>query len=446
MGHLRAIYALRLRVGLLCVLSLFFVVAINQPEDDAPNWTISKLTRPNDDLNPQWSPDGRQIAFVGHHAGNPEVYVWDMAHDTVRNVSRSLRDDYNPIWSPDGEYIAFYHRTQPYSSQPNQLRIAHLKTGRLRAVSDHVGAIFDVKWSDDSRRLWFRMDSAYYAYDVARHELRELYHISTPNTFFNYVSASPNGQWVLIVVTQYSTDTHITDTREYLLDTNTGTAQRFPPTEDIAWRLVWSRDSSQFAFTSGALPDPFHLQIFDIPSHTIRSVSESISDYPQAWDWSFDNRLVWTETTQVGYELHTTIWVGDRLNHPIRDLFTIHHPVDLVRWSPTENLVAFQTYAGVYVLDAARSGALHQYVQGIGKISGITWSPDGRYIATHIVGLPGRATHVTAVSNVHTGELAVYDDNTYMRDAPQWSGASSQLAFSSGDWGKSDLVVVTMPE
>jgi Tol biopolymer transport system component len=442
MRRLRAIQAPHLRVGLLAVLSLFFVVALNQPDDDAPGWTINRLTRPNDDLNPQWSPDGRGIAFVGHHEGNPEVYVWDMARDTVRNVSRSLRDDYAPLWSPNGEYLAFLHRPQPYTAQPNQLRIVHLDTGRLRAVTDHLGAIDAVKWSDDSRRLWFRMDSAYYVYEVASRDLRELYHISTPNTYFDTFVVSPDGRWAVIGITHFERDSPAMYVHIYLLDTTSGALEETPFSQFRLWQVVWSRDSSRVAVINSATS----AMIYDVASRTLHGIRGAALGGVQVWDWSFDNRLVWTETTQVGYEFHTTIWVGDGQTHPIRELFTIHHAVDLVRWSPTENLVAFQTYAGVYVLDADRTGVLHQYVQGIGKINAISWSADGRYIATHINGLPGRATHVTAVSNVHSGELSLYDNNTYTRDAPHWSGVGSQLAFSSGDRGKTDLVVVTMQD
>jgi Tol biopolymer transport system component len=360
----------------------------------------------------------------------------------VTNLSRSLRDDYNPIWSPDGQYVAFFHRSQQYTSQPNQLRIAEVGAGRIRAVSRQEGAIYNVRWSPDSQRLWFRMDSAYYVYDRASRAVRELYRISASNTYFDSFSESPDGRWALVVTTRYEPDTSNTHTNVLLLDTASGTTEIVPFSGFRLWQVIWSRDSSRVAVTNNTT----YAFVYEIASRRLRHVYVPPPGYTQLWDWSFDNRLVWTVARQVGYETHTTFYIGDGHDSPIQELVTIHPPVELVRASPTENLIAFQTYAGIYGIDAARTGVFHQYVQGIGKIGGITWSPDGRYLASQIHGIPGRNTHVMAVSDVHTGERYLYDEDTWVQRDPRWSQTGSQLAFTSGWRGNMELVTLTMPE
>lgn len=73
------------------------------------------LTRGNHhDGDPQWSPDGRQVAFVSDRHPNPDlgwrsdVYVADVRTGALRQVSpgRGRQGWGAPAWSPDGRWIA----------------------------------------------------------------------------------------------------------------------------------------------------------------------------------------------------------------------------------------------------------------------------------------------------------------------------------------------------
>jgi Tol biopolymer transport system component len=56
---------------------------------------------------PAFSPDGTKIAFMGHAAGDYDVYVADLASGRVTQLTDSPGSDGWPVWSPDGSIIAF---------------------------------------------------------------------------------------------------------------------------------------------------------------------------------------------------------------------------------------------------------------------------------------------------------------------------------------------------
>jgi Tol biopolymer transport system component len=50
---------------------------------------------------PQWSPDGRKIAFVSQRAGNPDIYVMNADGSGQRNLTRATGNrESQPVWSP----------------------------------------------------------------------------------------------------------------------------------------------------------------------------------------------------------------------------------------------------------------------------------------------------------------------------------------------------------
>src|SRR5215211_2912733 len=60
--------------------------------------------------SPQWSPDGRLVAFVSSRGDHSFVGVYDTVGKTINFVSPSVDRDSNPRWSPDGRQLAFVRR------------------------------------------------------------------------------------------------------------------------------------------------------------------------------------------------------------------------------------------------------------------------------------------------------------------------------------------------
>jgi Tol biopolymer transport system component len=100
----------------------------------------------------RWSPNGKQIAFIGSRAGSPaRIYVVPFDGDASKQITHGESGpvDWDPTWSPDGASLAFgCAPTVP--AREASIRVVDLKTSRVSVLPGSEG-MWAPRWSPDGR-------------------------------------------------------------------------------------------------------------------------------------------------------------------------------------------------------------------------------------------------------------------------------------------------------
>jgi TolB protein len=199
-------------------------------------------------IEPHWSPGGKEIAFVSGRDGHGHVYVMNADGTGTRRTTDTTMDDSHPTWSPDGKWLAFSREgalfRQPVVGGP-----------ATRLLKNALGNAGDPAYSPDGK---------YVAYDYRRpgFSIREVYVMNADGTDARRVT---NLRWV----------------------------SGYP---------AWSPDSKQLAFMSNAGGTHDQNEIYTIPLAGGKATQQTFSTTDAI-------QPAWTPDGGLSYSLDGAIWL-----------------------------------------------------------------------------------------------------------------------------------------
>lgn len=116
------------------------------------------------EMQPQFSPDGKSIAFTSDASGGDNIWIMDnngTNHQQVTNESFRLLN--SPVWSPDGQYIAARkHFTSRRSLGAGEVWLYHRAGGKglqLNKRPNDQKDLGEPAFSADGKKVFFSRDS-----------------------------------------------------------------------------------------------------------------------------------------------------------------------------------------------------------------------------------------------------------------------------------------------
>ncbi|HEV8337267.1 MAG TPA: Tol-Pal system beta propeller repeat protein TolB [Candidatus Polarisedimenticolia bacterium] len=116
---------------------------------------IKKLTGNGSlNLNPAWSPDGNQIAFLSYRSGRPELVILSAKGDLRKAFPQQGELNLAPDWSPDGTRLAFSGSRNGNA----EIFILTVSSGSLVRLTNNPALDTSPCWSPNGREIVFVSD------------------------------------------------------------------------------------------------------------------------------------------------------------------------------------------------------------------------------------------------------------------------------------------------
>lgn len=198
------------------------------------------------DMQPAWSPDGKQLAFVSaRHEGKPQIFIIDTSGGEPRRLTSAKDGATSPVWSPDGKRIC-YSSAVPSDRQKVPQEVAWMEahaevdaaTPRLR-LQKTLASRFDGRGYIEQRAHLFLIDVE------GENEPRQI----TDGDYDHAGAAwSPDGALISFVANRADDAEHVMSYDIWVMDVESGEMRALTNGKMMSEPPVWSPDGQSLAF------------------------------------------------------------------------------------------------------------------------------------------------------------------------------------------------------
>ncbi|NKB65641.1 MAG: T9SS type A sorting domain-containing protein [Candidatus Latescibacteria bacterium] len=208
---------------------------------------LVRLQAVNQDLRPQWSPNGRKLAFNSHRSTTDftETFVADAnGRNPLSLTAPGAPGQRHPDWSPDSQRLAFWSRR----TSPSQIFSMDADGGNLQQLTNHPAQHGEPDWSPDGSRIAFGSDrdAIVHIYVMDADGSNQSRLTQGSGVFNIYPDWSPDG--TQIAYTSLNSD--FQNANLYVMDADGGNPVNLSTRSGIGEKPRWSPDGRQIAFES----------------------------------------------------------------------------------------------------------------------------------------------------------------------------------------------------
>ena len=134
-------------------------------------------------IQPEWSPDGKKIAFASSRDGDYDIYTVNVATGTIKQLTNNPGPDVDPTWAPGGARIAFTR----FSSGNSDIWVMRSDgSGQVNITGSSPATEHQPTWSPDGQKIAFTRGNGSQA---------QIFKMSTDGTAVKVITGGDSPSW-----------------------------------------------------------------------------------------------------------------------------------------------------------------------------------------------------------------------------------------------------------